>query len=477
MLAKLQGLPPGTAQSVRFLNKRTVLRIGFALLAALLTVSAWESYRTQGAEARESLEIYHRQVEQDSVLYRLRRVFWLASIHSRDFLLNPKAGGEMLYGRQLRDLQLAARPLIVDFDRLSGREEVSHRFRAHLDAFWQTLERLPKSTRHLTEIERYEFVQREIVPRRNAVGDALREFAEVKQQTMRANEAAFEANQRNASRRLFALLGLAVILGLLVAWLSLSHTERLERTTESHLHAVERAREELQLLAGRLMSVQEDERTRLSRELHDEIGQALATMRLEVVRAESACAGKLPEVIERLSRVRELAERSVRTVRHMSSELRPSVLDDLGLGPALRALAEDFSVRTGVPCRVSIPGSLPPVREVVATCVYRVVQESLHNCEKHAHADESAVTVTAGPGTLTVDVADDGCGFDGSQIGRGGKMHLGILGMTERALAASGRLAVESVPGLGTRVWLELPLEPAAGSAAAGLSFAAHGTA
>jgi len=438
-------------------SKRTVIRVGFALVIALLVLSAGEAYRIQRTQSREAMEIYRRHVDQDVVLYQLRRTLWLASISPRDFLINPNSNRVEQYRKQLRELKERIDKLQGEFDRLAVGYECTTQLRQQLSDFWKSLDQLPELATGFNAWQRYDFVQQQVVPRRNAAGDVLREFSDVTQHALRANEAAFEANQREASRRLSALLACSVLLGLLVVWSSLSHSEVLERTAERHHQAVERTREELQMLAGRLMSIQEEERTRLSRELHDEIGQALATMRLEVVRTESVCREKLPEVLDRLARARELAERTVWTVRNMSALLRPSVLDDLGLGPALRSLAEEFSARTDVPCHSSLPEDLPALSDTVATCIYRVVQESLHNCEKHAGAKRVDITLSRFTDSLTVEVSDDGIGFHTPNSGRANRVHLGILGMKERAAGIGGTLEAESAPRSGTRIRLQVP--------------------
>lgn len=443
----------------RIRGKATILRLGFAVVIALLTLSAYQAYRIQQTQSRQTMEIYRRHVDQDQVLDRLRRTLWLASMHVRDYLIDPTDAGWRRFQSQARNTRADAERLQRQFDELAPGNESTDVLRAHLGALWAALDQV-RDVGRLDGARRYAFVQEQVVPRRNAAGDALREFTEVAQGALRENEASFEASQREASRRLLVLLVCSGLFGLLVAWFSISHTESLERSTREQHRMVASAREELKLLTARLMSLQEDERTRLSRELHDEIGQALATMRLEVVRTESVCRERLPEVLDRLGRARELAERTVRTVRNMSALLRPSVLDDLGLAPAIRSLVNEFQQRTGLSCHLTIPDDEPVLPEGVATCVYRVVQESLHNCEKHARARrvEIALRYTAG-NWLRVEISDDGVGFDIRRPGSSDSVRLGILGMQERAAAVGGTLATISSPGLGTRIELRVPCQ------------------
>jgi signal transduction histidine kinase len=207
------------------------------------------------------------------------------------------------------------------------------------------------------------------------------------------------------------------------------------------------------------MAIQEEERTRLSRELHDEIVQTLAVLKIEITQAQTLSAGRLPEIADNLRRARELAEQTVRTVRNISLLLRPSLLDDLGLGPALQWQAEDFRRRTKVPCVVEEVGLQDDLPEAVKTCVYRVTQEALHNCEKHASATHVFVKVLQTAEFLTVEVRDDGIGFEIPQREASiATHHFGLLGMRERAAGLNGTLTMETQPGEGTTINLWLPL-------------------
>jgi signal transduction histidine kinase len=155
-----------------------------------------------------------------------------------------------------------------------------------------------------------------------------------------------------------------------------------------------------------------------------------------------------------------MAEQTVRTVRDISLLLRPSLLDDLGLGPALQWQAEDFRRRTKVPCVVEEEGLRDDLPEAVKTCVYRVTQEALHNCEKHAAATHVFVRVLQTAEFLSVEVRDDGIGFEIPQREASiATQHFGILGMRERAAGLNGTLIMETQPGEGTTINLWLPLK------------------
>jgi signal transduction histidine kinase len=334
--------------------------------------------------------------------------------------------------------------------------------------FWAALKQIPGQTVAMDAFARYDYVQQKILPRRTAVSEVVREFATLNQSALREGEEAFTRTRRTATNRLLVVLALSLLLAAAVAVFSVAHSRKLERQTQAQYEEVSRAKLDLQRLSGRLMEIQEEERTRLSRELHDEIGQTLATLRMELSRAESLTARNGHEIRERLARARDLAERTVRTVRNISLLLRPSLLDDLGLAPALQWQAEDFSRRSGIPCTFDESGLDESLPEALRTCVYRILQESLHNCEKHSRASIVHIRVRQTPTQLTLEALDDGLGFQENQDRPVGSTGLGLLGMRERAVALGGHLDIHSESGLGTRLVLTLPITATALSVACG---------
>jgi len=204
----------------------------------------------------------------------------------------------------------------------------------------------------------------------------------------------------------------------------------------------------------RVVSAQELERRRLARELHDETGQALTSILLglrglEDVHDEVALRATVAEV-------RDLVRSTLQDVRRLAVELRPKALDDFGLVAALERLTENFAEQTGMSVEFvpNLPGDgrFPPE---VETALYRLVQESLTNIVKHAHAKSVSILLTQKPGSVSVVVEDDGVGFEpGRATGDG----IGLLGMRERVGLFGGRLILESRPGAGTTVVAEVPL-------------------
>jgi signal transduction histidine kinase len=339
--------------------------------------------------------------------------------------------------------------------------------RKSLGEFWAVVDPLPHNMVGSTTRERMEFLEREIVPRRGQLYNALRDLTSAGQQKLQNSEGEFAAARRRAAERLVVMLGVSVLLGFLVARFSLRHAENLERQAERHYAEVEQTKRELQQLSARLLEIEEEGRRKLSRELHDEIGQTLALLQIEISHVQALIPGQLADGREaalsaRLARARELAERTVQTIRNISLLLRPALLDDLGLVPALQFQLEDFLRRNDVACDFVEEGVADVLPDAVKTCVYRVVQEALHNSEKHSGASKVRVAVRQLPGCLLAEIEDNGRGFQvNEQAKPPHSTGLGLLGIRERAANAGGTLVIASAPGRGTRIALRIPLPPA----------------
>ncbi len=226
--------------------------------------------------------------------------------------------------------------------------------------------------------------------------------------------------------------------------------------------------EERQRLLARVISAQEDERKRISRELHDETGQSLTSLMVGLKVAEGA--DTLEDARRSLSQLRTLAARTLEEVHHLALELRPSALDDLGLVAAIRRYVKEYSAQHGITVDCEINGfegqRLPP--EVEST-VYRIIQEALTNVAKHAQASNVSVVMEHRGSRVVAIVEDDGRGFEvGEQPGsRPREGQLGLFGMQERASLVEGKIVVESSPGAGTTVYIEVPVKAEEGVAMA----------
>ncbi len=437
------------------LSRRFIPFAGYGAMITLLLVSAFEAYRTQGSLSERNVEIYRQYVQEDESLLRARRSIWRGSVSVRDFFLSDKPDRVQTLKAEMEEFRNESLSAIQELTvpEESGRE-VKHRVRE----FWDALEGVAAMT-DVKGARAHDFIMREIVPRRSAASTALAELSEAGRDAVENSEREFAANRKLASRRLLVMLGLSLFVGLLVAWFSIWRTEHLERERARHYEEVLRAKHEMEQLSMRLLEVQEEERGRLSRELHDEIGQTLTALRIEISRSQTLAGKTSTEVAERLGRALQLAEKVVHNVRDISHLLRPSALDDLGLVPALHSQVQEFSRRSGIQCGFSENAVQDALPNSVKTCVYRVVQEALHNCEKHAGASSIQVKLWQGPTSLDLDVEDDGCGTglgsDGLPEQRGG---CGVLGMRERIAMVGGSFSLDSSRGNGLRLSVRIPL-------------------
>jgi signal transduction histidine kinase len=433
------------------ISKRLVLRSGFSIIIGLLVISTVMAWRVQENFSSRSFDIHRRYVHEQQILTKLERALWDVGSRVRDYHLAPEPNLDKATA-DLKQLQQECTDLFSKLRAKSHRTDVIAAVELQFTDMWV-------AARTALALEgdaaaRYAFIQNEIVPRRKEATRLLREIEHATTSTLAATETDFHDTRSGASYRLVVLLGVSLLAGLLVAHFSTRYAERLEQEAQDRFTEVSEAKSQLEHLSARLMEVQEEERTRLSRELHDEIVQNLAVLKMEIREAQAAVA-RGSDAREPLARARRLAETTVQEVRNISVLLRPSLLDDLGLGPALQWQAEEFTRRTGVPCalRGDVTDNLP---DTVKTCVYRVTQEALRNCEKHSRATEVTVTLSEEHDSLEVMVEDNGTGFATDRARR--PTSLGVLGMKERASALGGVLHTSNRPNGGAMVRLSLPL-------------------
>lgn len=259
--------------------------------------------------------------------------------------------------------------------------------------------------------------------------------------------------QRGKLRRFaVAAIFLLLLLEFAIAVFTTVYLAKLDRTSQKERKRAEDAETELRRLSNQLVRVQEEERKLISRELHDEVGQILTGVRMEL--GTLSFLERDDGFPQRLESVKKLTEDALRSVRNLALLVRPAMLDDLGLQPALQWQAKEFSRRHGVLVSVSIQGELGGLPESHRLCVYRAVQEAMTNCGRHADAKRVSVNIKQENNRVYVSVRDDGKGFDSSHTYTHG---LGLLGMKERVRALEGSIAVTSAPGEGTLLALELP--------------------
>jgi len=232
-------------------------------------------------------------------------------------------------------------------------------------------------------------------------------------------------------------------------------TERVDAERELH-----RSKRELQELAFAAQSAREQEKSRMARELHDELGQDLTALRMDVAWLKERIPLGEAALADKVRAMDAVLEATVAATRRISADLRPLVLDDLGLFPAIEWLVSDFAQRTGACCDLGIEEPEMQLREPVASAVFRIVQESLTNAARHANASRVEIRIERRSNGIWVCVRDDGVGFDGSRPHRPDAY--GLMGLRERALLLGGHAAVSSSRGKGTCIEVQIPvIDPA----------------
>jgi signal transduction histidine kinase len=425
------------------------ISLGFALLLALITVFTVSTISETFRSRKQLTDAYERHYKIADALMRIRSDLYLAGILKRDFLLDPARSHAPQYGEQFTRIKQSTAQHLKTLETLLTPEEAPSlsRLRTEVESYMRPLTQALDWEPILSGTIQWELLKLQLSQRSSALqmaGDLenlnARDLAMQEEKT-RLSENAFR-------RFLWAMAGTSLFLGVLIAALTVWHMRRLERHSEV-------AQSELRELSHQLVKVQEQERRRISRELHDEVGQMLTGLRMELGNLDGPHARQDSAFHQRLLATKRIAEQSLRTVRNMAMFLRPSMLDDLGLSPALRWQAKEFTLRNDVPVELSINGDVDSISDEARTCIYRIVQEALTNASRHANAKQIKVRIERHARDVRAVIEDDGIGFDRHKIRR---RSLGLLGMEERVRENRGTLDIRSQPGHGTRIYIRLPI-------------------
>jgi len=240
---------------------------------------------------------------------------------------------------------------------------------------------------------------------------------------------------------------------------AISKTVQNKKIQKEKLQAENEMREmneQLRNLAAHLQNVREEEQTRISREIHDELGQMLTAIKMDVTSADKKMKTSPENASATLGNVLEMVDNTVKTIRRIASELRPTILDDLGLIEALEWQSMEFERRNQINCVFTSSNSTLSINREIAIALYRIFQEALTNIARHSGAKHVIATLQVLPQQLTMTISDDGKGFDPEAVKA--KKSLGLVGMKERALMVKGKLITETAPGKGTTIRIVVPM-------------------
>jgi signal transduction histidine kinase len=420
-----------------------VAAIGLGTLVVLIAVSMMAS--SNKAEEiylqLDELNAHHRLVEGN--LQRLRSDVNLSGIFVRDYLLDISRERDPEYRERIAEFRRTSLATVMALRTLVKRDDRIARLEAKLDDYWSTFDPLFDWTLAEKILKSANFLRREVVPRREATLALAQEIEEL-------NNANVAVQREEVARRhdafradLHRLQIQTVLLGLGVAIVVLFRLRVLERRSEE-------TEQQMRELSQRVVNAQEEERKNLSRELHDHVAQVLTGLRMELGRIERTSPGVRSVVAE----CKRLVDDMFQTVRNLALGLRPSMLDDFGLQAALEWHARECMRRYAINVDLKMNGDFDALPDKHRTCVYRIVQEAMTNCVRHANAANIHVDVNTDGQRLHVCVRDDGRGLDPSQRHQG----LGLRGIDERVRELGGTMTIASSQKEGTIVLARVPL-------------------
>jgi signal transduction histidine kinase len=433
-----------------------VAAVGLGSLLILIVVAMLTTSRKAQDIYVQLDQLNSHHYEVDAKLRRLRSDVNLSGIFVRDYLLDISREHAPEYRQKLAEFRQGNMATVAELRALVAphEKEQIQKLRAQLEDYWQTFDPLFDWTITQKIFRGASFLRHEVVPRRDAVIAIAQEIEQLNNANLSEQRA--EVTRRQAAFRhdLQRLMWECLILGLTLALTVVFRLRVLERRSVEQRVAAQRAEREMRQLSQRLVAAQEEERRHLSRELHDHVGQVLTALRMELGRIDR---GRLPQdtrLGSSVAEAKQLVDKMFRTVRDLALGLRPSMLDDLGLRAALEWHARDMSRRSGIDVELTVDGDIGTLSDRYQTCVYRVIQEALTNCARHAQAHTVAVRMIADSRALDISVTDDGIGFDPAAPRDG----LGLRGIEERVKELGGTLTIRSERGRGTVLAIQLPL-------------------
>jgi len=430
-----------------------VLWLGFGGLLVCIVAAATETVLSLDRVRQEESRIRQVFNSRMTALDQIRSQIYLSGTYVRDYLLSPDASGAEAQGARLANLERESYAALHAYAQSldPGERGPFQTLGSEIEAYWQVLDRMLTWTPEQRDKLRESFFYDELVPRRNAMLQIADRIVRANERSLSRAEDQLAAASDSFRRTLLGTFAVTLAGGLVLAILTIGHTLRLERELEQRLEENTRARADLQELSAKLVRAQENERRTLARELHDEVGQSLSAILMEAESAE--CAEDFREARDHVAAVRRLAEKTANEVRDLALLLRPSMLDDFGLVPALNWHARETTKRMGLKVVLRADEAADDLPDEHKTCIFRLVQEAVNNSARHANARTVEVELQREADRVRCTVRDDGAGFD-TKFVRG----LGLLGMEERVRRLGGRLEIDSHLGRGTTVLAELPV-------------------
>jgi signal transduction histidine kinase len=423
--------------------------LAFAALLCVSALAAWGVWRNAREAQAQIAALHARDLRTHDALAAIRSSVYLIAILTRDYLLDPDLASVRDYVNQFNAIQASAKS---NFETLNqAAQDDAQRstvilLRMQLEAYWDTTQVMLDWSPEQKQAQRTDLL-RQRMHRRQEIFALTERIEQLTSQTSAEERERIAAADRGFQSSLTWIAGGALLLGLGISGFTLARMRALERQSQA-------AEAELRMLSGEIRTAQERERKSLSRELHDQVGQMLTGIRMELAAVSRLHAAPESEIASRLARAKGTVEQTLGIVRNIAMLLRPSMLDDLGLTPALNWLVKEVSRSSGMDVRAEVDPQVDALPDAHRTCLYRVVQETLTNAVRHSGARTVELQVSTIGNWVQAVIADDGKGFE---VGADKRRGLGLLGMEERVRELGGTLRVTSSPGRGTAVEIRLP--------------------
>jgi signal transduction histidine kinase len=444
----------GVSRRRGLITPRLALTTGFVVVFALWLVWAYQLARSLRHIEETVTRAQAEQIRGEQTLVRIRTNVLLGSIYLRDAIIDAGPSHRENYQRDLLRLQddvdVALRTYVPEVVSPAEREQWA-RLRTELREFWAS--RAIKFTDTREPADGVAWLQQHAVPQRDVVLEVLDQLAAVQSASNLRRQSDANALYRQIEARLMSMGTMTLGVAVFVAVMASMHVSRLQSEIERQRAAEQQNRENLERLSARLVHAQEQERRHLARELHDEVGQALTAVKMDIgIALRSDNPGRVRDALEEASHLTEI---TLRGVRDLSQLLHPSMLDDFGLPITLATYLRSFAQRTGIRAQLTgtIDERLVPEIEVG---VYRIVQEALNNVAQHSGAKSCTVALSSVHDTLGLTIEDNGCSLDHAEARA--RQGLGLIGMRERAQGLGGTFVAGVRAGGGTRIAVVLPL-------------------
>jgi signal transduction histidine kinase len=436
---------------------RLALIIGFGGMLLIFLVAGVDAGRLLHQMRRENKILRDASLERSHRLASIRSYILLSHTYIGDYLLDLNEQRSKEHLAQLRDAWSRLLNDLASYHSSTlGEAVLLKQVQDLLGRHWQEVSRAMNWSPSERQRRGATFYGDEIVPLRMAVLEITTRVEDVDAKQLASTEVQIQSEFENLGRRLSVVLSIALGAALLLAVGSIGYILSIERQNSRRYQEIVQARIALQQLSARLVEAQETERRTISRELHDQVGQTLNALLVDAANLAKRMPAEDSISRRYLDNIRNFADSSVNSLRDIALLLRPSILDDLGLIPALEWQAREVSRRSRIKVKVTAEKVSDSLPDVIRTCVYRVVQEALHNVSRHSGARSATVAVRQTNGSLVLMVEDDGSGFNPGRA-RG----MGLLGMEERVKQLGGCLEIQSQPGKGTVLRVTLPIAAA----------------